>query len=142
MLKERQALRVLIITFAISLMVLSLSCKKQQETTGEQDYQNQPERVLQKYFKALEEKDYETAMSYFSKESMAQLSTAETKQSFYQFANHVQYVEYLVLEQKVEGDTARVVVSGYTHLTSGDKLPLDNQVYNFVKEDGEWKMVL
>jgi uncharacterized protein YchJ len=142
MLTEKQALKILFFVFVMCLVVLSLTCKKQQEPTNEQDFQDQPQRVLGKYFKAVEEKDFETAISYFSAKSLPRLSTPKSKQTFYDFANQVQYVEYLVLDQKVKGDTATVVISGFMHMTDGDKEPVDNEVYDFVKEDGEWKIEL
>jgi|GEM_PF-6834989 len=128
------------------LLLLSLGCKKQEKVASEQKGKekpvDEPQVTVRKYFNALEEKNYYDGLNCYNSTSKIQLSTPESKENFYDFANKVKLVEYSVLDQKIEGDTARVVISGVMYMVDGSENPTENQVYNLIVEGGVWKIDL
>ncbi len=128
------------------LLLLSLGCKREEKVASEQEGKekpvDEPQVTVRKYFNALEEKNYYDALNCYNSTSKIQLSTPESKENFYDFANKVKLVEYSVLDQKIEGDRARVVISGVMYMVDGSANPTENQVYHLIVEGGAWKIDL
>jgi len=138
----------LCVVVLFTLMAIIVGCKKEEKKEGASELKGEfgpteePNAVVSKYLEALEEKDYNKALSCFNAKSKEQLSGPEDQEDFHKFADQIEKIEFTVEEENITGQSATVTISGVMSFIDGSEEATENQVYYLVSEDGEWKIDL
>ena len=149
----RKVAIVLCVMFLFAGLISALGCSSDTQETTEG-----PEEVVERYFNAIEQGDFDTLLSLLDPDDMQQaaeqsdvsLEELEKEMKDYMIETFPEgiKIEGLEYDVAVEGDTAvATVTSGTMTIESGgetitEDLTEVSEVLNLVKKDGKWYIKL
>lgn len=149
----RRIITILCVMFLFTGLVSAIGC-----SGDKQDPAEGPEEIVDKYFNAVEQGDFDTLISLLDPEDM-KLAAEQNGLELEEFENQIRdamaqtfpdgiKIEGLRYEVAVEGDTATVTItSGTMTIESGgetitEDLTTTSESLGLVKKDGKWYLKL